>query len=90
MDGRDFAAGAVRFQARYFRVGEQSHISCLKRRHDTADMRVGFCVDKTGEAVTCAATDARAVLSDSFHRASRRVACEMASSPCSAKSSLSC
>src|SRR5206468_10295013 len=62
MDGRDFTAGTIRFQARYFRISKQGHIIVSQRRHDTADMRVRFCVNKAGEAVTCVATDARTFL----------------------------
>src|SRR5207245_10591789 len=58
MDGRDFSSGAIRFQARYLRISKQGHIIVSQRRHDTADVRVRFCVNKTGEAVTCVATDA--------------------------------
>src|SRR5437660_7159008 len=58
MDGRDLSTGAIRFQARYLRIGKQRHIIVSQRRHDTADVRVRFCVNKAGEAVTCVATDA--------------------------------
>src|SRR2546427_4982626 len=58
MDGRDFSSGAIRFQARYLRVSKQGHIIVSQRRRDTADVRVRFCVNKAGEAVTCVATDA--------------------------------
>src|SRR5206468_12365081 len=58
MHGRDFTAGAIRFQARYLRISKQGHIIVSQRRHDTADVRVRFCVNKAGEAVTCVATDA--------------------------------
>src|SRR5437899_52913 len=58
MDGCDFTAGTIRFQVRYLRVSKQGHIIMSQRRHDTADMRVRFCVNKAGEAVTCIATDA--------------------------------
>src|SRR6266516_7520769 len=58
MDGRDFTAGAIRFQARYLRISKQGHIIVSQRRHHTADVRVRFCVNKAGEAVTCVATDA--------------------------------
>src|SRR5437762_11139318 len=62
MDGRDFSSGAIRFQARYLRISKQGHIIVSQRRHDTADVRVRFCVNKAGEAVTRVATDAPAVL----------------------------
>src|SRR6266699_6947944 len=62
MDGRDLPTGAIRFQARYLRISKQGHIIVSQRRHDTADMRVRFCVNKAGEAVTCIATDARTFL----------------------------
>src|SRR6266496_3292147 len=58
MDGRDFSSRAIRFQARYLRISKQSHIIVSQRRRDTADVRVRFCVNKAGEAVTCVATDA--------------------------------
>src|SRR5437763_8736605 len=58
MDGRDFSSGAICFQARYLRISKQGHMIVSQRRHDTADVRVRFCVNKTGEAVTCVATDA--------------------------------
>src|SRR6266436_336937 len=58
MHGRDFTAGALGFQARYLRISKQGHIIVSQRRHDTADVRVRFCVNKAGEAVTCVATDA--------------------------------
>src|SRR5439155_25792944 len=62
MDGRDVSSGAIRFQARYLRISKQGHIIVSQRRHDTADVRVRFCVNKAGEAVTCVAADAPAVL----------------------------
>src|SRR6266702_1657578 len=62
MDGRDFSSRAIRFQARYLRISKQGHIIVSQRRHDTADVRVRFCVNKAGEAVTCIATDAPACL----------------------------
>src|SRR5438132_12951719 len=62
MDGRDFTAGAIRFQACYLRISKQGHIIVSQRRHDTADVRVRFCVNKAGEAVTCVATDTRTFL----------------------------
>src|SRR6266545_3569994 len=62
MDGRDFSTGAIRFQARYLRISKQGHIIMSQRRHDTADVRVRFCVNKAGEAVTRIATDARTFL----------------------------
>src|SRR6059058_5014754 len=58
MDGRDFSSGAIRFQARYLRISKQGHIIVSQRRHDAADVRVRFCVNKAGEAVTRVATDA--------------------------------
>src|SRR5436190_22500703 len=62
MHGRDFTAGAIRFQARYLRISKQGHIIVPQRRHDTADVRVRFCVNKAGEAVTRVATNTRALL----------------------------
>src|SRR6266568_7451505 len=62
MDGRDFSSGTICFQARYLRISKQGHIIVSQRRHDTADVRIRFCVNKAGEAVTCVATDAPAVL----------------------------
>ena len=62
MDGRDFSSGTIRFQARYLRISKQGHIIVSQRRHDTADVRVRFCVNKAGEAVTCVATDTRTFL----------------------------
>src|SRR5207245_7993853 len=56
--GCDFTAGAIRCQARYLRISKQGHIIVSQRRHDTAYVRVRFCVNKAGEAVTCVATDA--------------------------------
>ena len=67
MHGRDFSTGAIRFQARYLRISKQGHIIVSQRRHDTADVRVRFCVNKAGEAVTCVATDAPAAFADSSH-----------------------
>src|SRR3954449_1107669 len=58
MDDRDFTAGAIRFQARYLRISKHGHIIVSQCRHDTADVRVRFCVNKAGEAVTRVATDA--------------------------------
>src|SRR6266702_4307630 len=62
MDGRDFSSEAICFQVRYLRISKQGHIIVSQRRHDTADVRVRFCVNKAGEAVTCVATDARTFL----------------------------
>src|SRR5437667_2624204 len=60
MDGRDFSSGAIRFQARYLRISKQGHVIVSQRRHDTADVRVRFCVNKAGEAVAGIATNAGA------------------------------
>src|SRR6266480_3954637 len=62
MDGRDFSTGAIRFQVRYLRIGKQGHIIVSQCRHHAADVRVRFCVNQAGEAVTCVATDARTFL----------------------------
>src|SRR5204863_7457509 len=62
MDGRDFSSGAIRFQARYLRISKQGHIIVSQRGRDAADVRVRFCVNKAGEAITRVATNARTVL----------------------------
>src|SRR2546430_4782011 len=58
MHGRDFTAGAIRFQARYLRTSKQGHIIVSQRRHDTADVRIGFGVNQARKAVASIATDA--------------------------------
>ena len=72
---RDFAAGCVGFEPRYFGVGEQSDVGMLQRGNDAADMRISFGIDQTRIAVAGAAANAGAVLPVSFieHHSERRV-----------------
>ena len=56
-----FAAGRAGFEPGHFRVGEQRYVWMLQRRQDAADMRIGFGVHQTREAVAGIATNAGAL-----------------------------
>src|SRR6266487_6013767 len=61
VNGSDFASGAVRFEPGDFCVGEQRYVWMFQSGQYAADMRVGFGVHQTREAVAGIATNAGAL-----------------------------